>query len=108
MKNFDSILLVTAPLQFLMDYKYLTWVISIGTLIWVITRHFIGVPEFYRLSMFFCGLTLFMGLIEIVFLLAWFVFFPKGHLGIPYVVSLWASLPILIPAVLILFFMPNK
>jgi hypothetical protein len=104
MKNVHLISILTAPIDFLTSIWFITWPISIGTLLWLIARRFAHVEGRYRLSMSLCSLTLLMGLIEIVCLVAWFMLFQKDNLGLPYYGYILSSLPIIIPAIAILFF----
>jgi hypothetical protein len=108
MKNVHLISILTAPIDFLTSIWFITWPISIGTLLWLIARRFAHVEGHYRLSMSLCSLTLLMGLIEMVCLVAWFMLFQKDNLGLPYYGYILSSLPIIIPAIAILFFLPAK
>lgn len=107
MKTIDRLSFVTTPLDVLIEYRYVSWTISVCTLVWVIAIKYGATSKYYHLVTILWWLTVLMGLVEVLCHVGWFLLFPKDHLGLPFVGSVLTSLPIVIPAVLILLFRPK-
>lgn len=107
MTTTDLLLYILKPIDFMEEWRYVTWSVAWSTVIFLISRRLFSVHAFTSISIALWYILIIAGSVLALCLLAWIFLIPKDHQGLSLVAGLMSSLPILLPTIVAAFLYPT-